>query len=73
MRKRSFNFSELERLALKNATIGSVSGKLAEWPVLMKALEKAGCNLFGSVPGYVARELARLVLDLEEVLNEKNF
>ncbi len=49
-------------LAIYMASIGCVSGKLKEWPVLMAALKRAGYEVTGNEDAEFARKLC---LDIE--------
>ena len=49
-------------LAIYMASIGCVSGKLKEWPVLMKALKSAGYEVTGNED---AETIRKICLDIE--------
>lgn len=57
--------SENERLNLEMAAHGCISGDLSEWPVVKRALEVAGCVVWSTTKASDAREMAKLVLELE--------
>ncbi len=61
-----------ELLALQMAASGRVSGTLAEWPVLQKALYNAGLHLAPSTDAIVMRRAAQAVLQGNAWKNEKD-
>ena len=62
---RRFRLSEPERVNLEMAAKGCISGALSEWPIVLRGLKAAGCYVHLRMNSDAAREMAKLVLELE--------
>jgi hypothetical protein len=64
--RRFDSLTALERVNLEQAAAGCISAALKEWPLVLSALKKVGCDVYPFTLAMDAREMAKLALELEQ-------